>query len=114
MLELLNGHFMEAGYSVYAQNILLVTVPVLVALVLRYAVSHLAHRKARQTDDYSFLRSLIRYLVRPITLWLPLLFIKFALPAMDLEAVWAKRIDKALDIALIIAFAWILTSLVNI
>jgi small-conductance mechanosensitive channel len=114
MFEFLGNHFKEAGYSVFIQNLLLLVIPIVAGVSLRYMLSLLAHRRAKETDSYSFFRSMIHYLARPLTVWLPLLFLKIAVPAMAVAPEWERRIEKLLDISLIISFAWLLINMVNV
>lgn len=114
MLQSINEHFSRAEYPIYVQNMVLLALPVIAGLLVRYILGAIAHRKARQTNNYSLFRSMIQHLSRPVSVWLPLLFIKLTVPVMTLSSVWERRLEKILDIALIITFAWILINIVNI
>ncbi|PZF74880.1 mechanosensitive ion channel family protein [Taibaiella soli] len=114
MFKLYEEIFKEGRYPVLVQNLALFVVPLIAGILLRYLLSWLAKRRAKKTAAYSFFRSMITYLARPVTIWLPLLFIKISLPEMVLSPKWMTSLDKTLDIALTVTFAWVLINIVNV
>ena len=100
--------------STWAWNGILVAAAILLGLFIKLLLLLFVRKKAGEQKHFSWFRSVLRHLGRPFTYFLPLFFFNLLLPIMRLPPPILTRIDKAVEIALIITFAWILLKCIRV
>jgi small-conductance mechanosensitive channel len=95
-------------------NLLLVIVAISTGLLFKGIARLLLRNYSRNTEDFSFLNSIIYRLNRPFTWFLPLLTLNLVQPLMELTPEQIRIFDKILDILSIVAFSFVLVAVVKI
>lgn len=96
-------------------NIIIAVSAIIIGLILKTITSALLKRYAKKEDtDYSLFRSIITYLSRPITYFIPLLILKLSIPLMRMNVSYLNLIDRIISILLIISFASLLIRAINV
>ncbi|RKD18243.1 mechanosensitive ion channel protein MscS [Pelobium manganitolerans] len=94
-------------------DIIIIVVAILAGLVLKYILMALTrYYKSRST--FSFLRSSVLHLGRPLNVFLPLVFLNITKTLMVLPPRMLAVYFKLLEIGLIVAFAYILVNLIDV
>ena len=89
-------------------NALLLAAAVLLGLFIKLLLTLFVRKKAAATTRFSWFRSILRHMGPPFTWFLPLFFFNLLLPVMRMPVAIERRLEKVVEIALIITFAWIL------
>ena len=95
-------------------NALLFAAAVLLGLFIKLLLTLFVRKKAGETTRFSWFRSILRHMGPPFTYFLPLFFFNLLLPIMRMPVEIRSRIGKAVEIGLIITFAWILLRSVRV
>lgn len=95
-------------------NILLAGSAVLIGLFFRWALSFILRYLVKPKTGFSFFRSFILRLGRPVNYFLPLFVLNMVLPWMKLTAKSYNVFDKLINVLLIISFAGILGAIVKV
>lgn len=94
--------------SPVAFNTILFVIALLCGIVLKLMSSIGMRYYGKQSDNYSFFRSLLVRLRVPINIFLPVVVINMMLPAMKLDEPTTYALGKAIEVLIIISFAWLL------
>ena len=96
-------------------NILLGCAALITGLICKYLMALILRLTAsKNPSDYSLIRSVLKRLGKPINYFLPVLVLDMVLPFMELAKKPMDILNRAVEIALIIAFGLILTGLVKV
>lgn len=106
------GNFFNTLNPVVA-NLLIACTAVLSGLIIRWLLNK-PLRTYIQNTDYSLVRSTIRRLGQPLTLLLPLIILRIALPFMSLESKVYYFVEKTILILTIIAISHILINIIKV
>ena len=101
----------ELNMPFWGWNLIIIGSSILFGILIQLILSLFLKRKAKDitsASDYSFFRSLVLRLGPPLNLFLPLFFFNVLLPTMRMSPALMNRIDKGVEILLIISFSWIL------
>ena len=101
----------ELNMPFWGWNLIIIGSSILFGILIQLILSLFLKRKAKDitsASDYSFFRSLVLRLGPPLNLFLPLFFFNVLLPTMRMSPALMYRIDKGVEILLIISFSWIL------
>lgn len=98
----------------YLWNLLLVAGAILTGLIIKWLLAIILRLIYRKKDEYSLPRSIIKHLGRPVSYFLPLMALNLAFPLLRIKHSYLPAFDKLVDISLIISFAAILISVVNV
>lgn len=98
----------------YTWNLIIIAAAIVIGLLIKGLLSLFAHFKAKQSKEYSFLRSAIQNLGTPFNFFIPLIVLNFLIPIMRMNPALLNRLAKGVEIALIIFFAWILVRAINV
>src|SRR5688572_1655869 len=88
-----------------AWNLLLTGAAIVAGLIITWIISLIVKQACSKTAGFSFLRSVLKRLGKPVNYFLPLLILDLILPLMKLDPVVYNFLNKATDVFLIIAFA---------
>ncbi|MBK0381339.1 mechanosensitive ion channel [Pedobacter sp. SD-b] len=94
-------------------NIIILLISVVLAFLLK-AIFYRLTSYYRKQEEFSFLRSIVLYLSKPLNFFLPLVFISSFSSLMRLSAIERGFLNKAVEIGLIIAFSYILINLIKV
>jgi small-conductance mechanosensitive channel len=89
-------------------NLILAGLALVAGLLIRLLLVVFVRKKAEEERRFSFFHSLLRYMGQPLNFFLPLFLLNMLLPAMRLTPLVASRLRHAVEIGLIVCFAWIL------
>ena len=101
----------------WAWNLIIVGASILLGILIRLFLSLLLRKKAESAHDasrFSLFKSLIRRLGVPFNFFIPLFVLNLLLPAMRMPPAIMYRVGKAIEILLIIGFAWILIRCIKV
>ncbi len=98
----------------YVFNTLLALAAILSGLVIKGIATLILSRYSKKDIDYSLFRSIISRLDDPMIFLLPAIVLKLVIPLMHLNKTAQHAVDKAAGIVLIIAFAWLLISIIKV
>ncbi len=94
-------------------DIVIIAVAILTGFILKFCIVRLTkHYKSK--NKFSFLRSFIIHLGRPLNIFLPLVFLTITKPLIVLSSRLLAIYSKFIEIGLIVAFAYILISTVQV
>jgi small-conductance mechanosensitive channel len=105
-----------------AWNLIIIVFCILTGLLIRLLMAIFTRKKQSALKDidpssqneFVFMRSVARHLSRPLSYLIPLFVFDLLLPVLQVSRVLMKRIGHAVEIALIITFAWTLIQLVKV
>lgn len=100
--------------SATAWNFILVGAAILLGFLLRIILRASFGEKAKEQKRFSFFRSFFYHLGKPITYFLPLFWLSVLLPIFRLDPPIKVRLERAIEIALIIITAWLLIRLIRV
>lgn len=100
--------------STWAWNGILVAAAICLGLLIQLLLLFFVRKRAAETKHFSWFRSVLRHLGRPFSYFLPLFFFNLLLPIMRLPLPILARVSKAVEIALIISFSWILLRCIRV
>ena len=95
-------------------NLLLLGVAIVIGLILKYIFQAFVHRQTKKNQSYSFIRTIINNLGKPLNYFLPLFVFNILVPFMVLPPIYLHRVSRAVEIGLIITFAWLLISSIHV
>jgi small-conductance mechanosensitive channel len=97
-----------------AWNWIIVGVALVLGLLLRLLAGVVLKLQTRWKENNRLFPSTLRHLASPLSYWCPLFTFDLLLPVMQLNRVIRQRLDHAVEIALIIASAWLFVSFVRV
>lgn len=97
----------------YLRNLIIVAAAVIIGLILKFIIIRLMVYYQKR-NDYSTFKSIITNLGKPLTWFVPLLILNFAIPWFFLSKKLLFAVSKSLHIALIIAFSVVLIHLISV
>jgi len=95
-------------------NCLLISVAIITGLVLKRLISFLIKSLTRKNNNHNFIVIVLKRLGAPINLFLPVVISNSFLPFMRLIPIHAHYMDKAIENAFYISFAFILIRCVQL
>lgn len=95
-------------------NGILLAAAILLGLFIKLLLALFVRKKAEEKARFSWFRSILRHMGPPFTWFLPLFFFNLMLPIMRMPAIIEHRAGKAVEIGLIITFAWILLRFIRV
>lgn len=94
-------------------NILILLASVILGMVLKGIILRLTGYY-RKIEGFSFTKSVVLHLGKPLNFILPLIFIKILLPVLKFSSIIHQYLSKCLDITLIIAFAYVMINMIKV
>lgn len=98
---------------VVVNNLLIGLIAITLGLIVKFIFRALFKVLARFWP-LQLIKSTVRFLGGPITIFFPLWFLNGSLVYMRMDKIYHRQIDKAIEIALIITFAVILIRIIKI
>lgn len=98
----------------YAWNLLLVFGSLLLGLLISVVLSLFVRKQTTDVIRFSYTQSLLRYLTLPFSFLIPLIVFNNIIPLLRMDKIFRNRIEQLTEIALIIAFAWLLVRCVRV
>ncbi|PUZ20957.1 Small-conductance mechanosensitive channel [Chitinophaga costaii] len=95
-------------------NLLLIASAFLAGLLIKFILTGILHLTAPKKDGFTLLRSILRYLGKPVNFLLPVLVLNLMQPYLRLNRQHESVFDKTVDILLTTAFAALLIGLVKV
>ena len=95
-------------------NLLLAAVAILAGFIITWVLAFFVRQGCRKISGFSFLRSILLRLAKPVNFFLPLLVLDLMLPLMRLDAMVYAFLNKTTDVFLIIAFASVLIGAIKV
>jgi small-conductance mechanosensitive channel len=117
MQEQVTHLLQELNLPYWSWNLIIIGASLLLGFLIYLVFSFLVRRKAKQSqdvDEYSFFKSVLRHMAYPLNMFLPLFLFSVLLPAMKMPAIIMHKTSKAVEIVLIVVFAWILIKAVRV
>jgi len=99
---------------VFLWNCLWISMAIITGLVLKRLISFLVKSLTRKNNNHNFIVIVLKRLGAPINLFLPVVISNSFLPFMRLNPINAHYMDKAIENALYISFAFILIRCVQL
>ena len=97
-----------------AWNLLLAAVAILAGLIIKWVLAFFVRQGCRNITGFTFLRSILLRLAKPVNFFLPLLVLDLVLPLMRLDPMVYAFLNKTTDVFLIIAFASVLIGVIKV
>lgn len=97
----------------WAFNIVIMVVAILAGFALKLIIVRLTSYY-RKKEQFSFLRSIVLNLGRPLNFFLPLIFLNITASLMQLPNKLSVLYNKVIEIGLILAFAYILINCIKV
>lgn len=94
-------------------NIFILIGAILLGLLLKQLIVRLTNFY-KKVEQFSFLKSTVLHLGKPLNFFLPLIFLNIFNPLIELEAKSKYFADKVLEISLIIVFAYLIINLIHV
>jgi small-conductance mechanosensitive channel len=98
----------------YLWNIVLIGSAILIGVIVKFLLAFFIRYFFAKDTEYSVTRSILKRLGKPVTYFLPLMVFNLMLPLMKMNAAYFPGVNKMIDILMILAFAFILTGIVNV
>ncbi len=95
-------------------NLIVGASAIVTGLIAKVIITLLLRRYARKEEPYSFFRSLVTNLGKPVTYFIPLFMLNLGLPLMKLNRFYFNPLDRIVDIALTVSFSSLLIRSVRI
>ncbi|WP_299754376.1 mechanosensitive ion channel domain-containing protein [uncultured Pontibacter sp.] len=90
-----------------------VAVAVVAGIITKYLIFKVLNIYNRRENPY-FFKSITKHLNKPLALFIPLLFVSIALPALPYPEALVRNLRRLIEILNIVAFAWILIKLTDV
>ena len=97
----------------FAWNLIIVGLAIVIGLVVKFIIKAVLNYNKNHTD-YSLFRSIITHFSRPMNHFVPLLLLNLMEPLMVLSPQYDLILSRTVEIGLIISFAIVLISAINI
>ncbi len=94
-------------------NLIIITAAILLGLLIHSVVVRLLRYYADKRQTV-LSHQVVDYVIRPLQLFIPVVFVNAAIPLMRLTRAETVRFDKFIEIAMTLSFAFILINLVNV
>src|SRR5688500_5724808 len=117
MQEQVTKFLQEINIPYWSWNLFIIGASLLFGLVISLILSLVVKKKAKNSQsssEYSFFQSLLRRLGLPLNVFLPLFLFNALLPVMRMPPAVMNNSGKAIEILLIISFAWILIRCIKV
>ena len=89
-------------------NLIIIGSSIVLGLMLRLLLAAAVRKNADTKEKFDFFRSFFRHLGRPLNIFIPLFVFNLLMPVMRMPPAFMYRLNRAVEIALIISFAWLL------
>lgn len=97
----------------FVWNISVAASAVIIGLIMRFII-RLIFRIYFKFSDFFLMKSILKHLDKPVGFFLPLLLLNFSLPMLHLSGKALLGLDRAVEAALTICFAFILMGVIRI
>lgn len=97
----------------FAWDMIIVAIAIIIGLVVKFVIKAVLNYKKQHTD-YSLFRSILTHFSPPLNHFVPLLLLNVMEPMMDLPPQYDLILSRTIQIALIISFAVLLMSAINV
>lgn len=117
MQEQVSRLLQELQLPPWTWNLIIIGSALLLGLLVKVIVSMLLRKtvnKSQSETEYSLFQSLINRLGQPLNVFLPLFLFNILLPAMRMPAAIMHKVSKAVEVGLILSFAWLLVRAVQV
>lgn len=98
----------------YVWNLMIVAGSILLGLLINLLLSLAVRSRKTNVNQTVLKRSFFRHLVMPLSFFIPLVILDLFLPVLQMSSGLKRRADHALEIFLIICFAWLLIRFVRV
>ena len=98
----------EWQLSPVSWNLIIIGSSIVLGLMLRLLLAAAVRKNADTKEKFDFFRSFFRHLGRPLNIFIPLFVFNLLMPVMRMPPAFMYRLNRAVEIALIISFAWLL------
>jgi len=98
----------------YAWNLLILGASIVIGIIIYFLLSLIVQKRYHKGSDAVLKRSYFVHLVRPLSLFMPLVVFDLLLPLLRMPAIFRTRLDHAMEVLLIISFAWLMVRLVRV
>lgn len=95
-------------------NLVLVAASITIGLLMLLVLVLFTRKKVEEVPRYSMFRSLLTHLGKPLAVFLPLFCFNILLPAVKADKLVLHKIGKALEVSMILVFAWLLIQLIEV
>lgn len=114
MLKQIQQVLRDWNLPLFTWNLIILASAVIFGFILKFILSLVVRKKAEQTGNFRFLRSFFAHTGTPLNYFLPLFFLNFLLPLMQMPELALNRLGKIIEIAIIITFAWFLIRSISV
>src|ERR1700744_1170378 len=94
-------------------DLIILVLAIVIGLIIKLIIKAVLNYNKKYTD-YSLFRSSVTHLSRPMNHFGPLLILNLMVPLMDLSPRYDLILSRTVEIALIISFAALLVSAINV
>ncbi|WP_131536361.1 mechanosensitive ion channel family protein [Pedobacter nototheniae] len=103
------------GYTIplFLKNFLIAGIAVFAGILITYII-HKIFLVLSKWWDFILIKSTIKHLRGPFSIFIPLLLLNFSLSFMDLQTIFRNPLSKIVEVALTITFAYILIRIINV
>jgi small-conductance mechanosensitive channel len=100
--------------SSYIWNLLIIGASTVIGIIMYLLLSMIVQKRHRKSGDGLLRRSHFVHLVRPLSLFIPLVVFDLLLPVMRMPAIFRTRLDHVMEVLLILSFAWLMVRLIRV
>src|SRR5688500_15200191 len=86
-------------------NLIIMGTSIVLGLIIRLLLSLLVRKNADTKEKFIFFRSFFHHLGKPLNIFIPLFVFNLLMPVMRMPAPYMYRLNRAVEIGLIISFA---------
>ncbi len=97
----------------FLANVIVVAIVIVAGILLRFIITKLVRYYYRKKPSL-FVESVIKHLHLPFLFFIPLLVLALNLNLLILEETTHRRLNKALEVALIIDFSWLIINFLHV
>lgn len=114
MQEMITDLLRRWNLPAYAWNLIIIGSVIVLGLLIHLVLSLVVKYRNNSPHEGFIQRSFFRHLVNPVGVFIPLLVFDLLLPVLRMNSALRRRVDHAVEIFLIIAFAWMLVRTVRV
>lgn len=114
MQEIVSRYLNRWDLPDWGWNLVLVGASIFIGLLMLLVLALFTRKQVEEVPRYSLFRSLLTHLGKPMAVFLPLFCFNILLPAMKAERLLVHKIGKAVEISMIIVFAWLLVKCISV
>ena len=103
------------GYPIplFLKNVIIGVAAILIGMLVKFIIHKLFLFVSRWWD-FVLIKLIIQHLRRPIEIFIPLLLLNFSLTLMEMLPIYRAPINKIIEVALTITFAFILIQIIDV